>query len=91
MNEFDSLKNEFGTKALFFKTNVTNQYSLEISFKIAVIALGSIDGCVPCAGIAIDKPFLDQNWDEFTRIQEINVSTFLINHLYGSEMRINPR
>lgn len=91
VKEFDSLKDEFGTKVLYFKTDVTNQQSLETSFKSAVRELGSIDGCVPCAGIAIDKPFLDQTWDEFTRIQEINVRTFPVSHLYGSEMRINPR
>lgn len=91
VKEFDSLKDEFDTKVLYFKTDVTSQQSLETSFKSAVRELGSIDGYVPCAGIAIDKPFLDQTWDEFTRIQEINVSTFPVNHLYGSEMRIDSR
>ncbi|KAH6983486.1 hypothetical protein BKA56DRAFT_643440 [Ilyonectria sp. MPI-CAGE-AT-0026] len=56
-------------------TDVTNQQSLETSFKSAVRELRSIDGCVPCAGIAIDKLFLDQTWDELTRIQEINIRT----------------
>ena len=39
-------------------------------------------GCVPSAGIAIDKPFIDQTWDEFTRIQEINVRDLLSDLIY---------
>lgn len=73
--EFKSLASEFGVKTLFIQTDVTKQDSLEAGFAKAIEGLGGrLDGLVPAAGIAIDKPFVDQTWEEFTRIQEINVS-----------------
>ncbi|KAH7165252.1 putative short-chain dehydrogenase [Dactylonectria macrodidyma] len=87
VKEFNTLSDEFGTKVVYIKTDVTNQESLETSFKKAVGELGSIDGCVPCAGIAIDKPFLDQTWDEFTKIQDINVrGTFFTAQLVARQI-----
>ena len=71
--EYDDLA-KFGTKTLYIKTDVTKQESLTSAFNEALEKLGSIDGCVPAAGIAIDKPFVEQTWEEFNRIQEINVS-----------------
>lgn len=71
--EWNSLSQKFGTKAVYIQTDVTKQDSLNAAFARAVQELGSIDGLVPAAGIAIDKPFIEQTWEEFTRIQEINV------------------
>jgi sorbose reductase len=74
VSEFGSLAKDFGVKTLFVQTDVTDQSSLESGFAKAVEGLGGrLDGLVPAAGIAIDKPFVDQTWDEFTKIQEINV------------------
>ena len=73
--EFYTLGSRFGVKTFYIQTDVTKQDSLIKGFEAALASLGTIDGCVPAAGIAIDKPFVDQTWDEFTRIQEINVSS----------------
>ncbi|KAM5515479.1 hypothetical protein FOXYSP1_06446 [Fusarium oxysporum f. sp. phaseoli] len=70
---FSSMENEFGTKVFYFQTDVTKLDSLNAGVDKAIEALGSLDGCIPCAGINCNKPFVDQSWDEFTRIQEINV------------------
>lgn len=70
---FDTLKSRFGSETLYIQTDVTKQESLEAAFQKTLDKFKSIDGCVPAAGIAIDKPFVDQTWEEFTRIQEINV------------------
>ena len=78
VEEFNTLNEKFGTKTFYIRTDVTKEDSLNSAFEQAVQHLGSIHGCVPAAGIAIDKPFLEQTWDEFTRIQEINVS--LLEH-----------
>ena len=75
VDEFETLSSKFGAKTFYFQTDVTNQENLTSAFAKAVEALGTIDGLVPSAGIAIDKPFVDQSWEEFTRIHEINVST----------------
>ncbi|KIW45115.1 uncharacterized protein PV06_03529 [Exophiala oligosperma] len=72
VDEFDSLSTKFGAKTYYIQTDVTDQKSLNAAFAMAVEKLGSIDGLVPAAGIAIDKPFVDQTWEEFTRIQDIN-------------------
>ena len=76
--EFDTLGQKFGTKTMYVRTDVTVQDQLNAAFDQAVQELGTIHGCVPAAGIAIDKPFLEQTWDEFTRIQDINVSIVLV-------------
>jgi sorbose reductase len=72
--EFEGLSSSYGVKTSYHQTDLTQQDSLNAGFANALESLGEqIDGCVPAAGIAIDKPFVDQTWDEFTRIQEINV------------------
>jgi hypothetical protein len=71
---FASVENEFGTRVFYFQTDVTKLDSLNAGVDKAIEALGSLDGCLPCAGINCNKPFVDQSWDEFTRIQEINVT-----------------
>ncbi|KAH6981651.1 hypothetical protein BKA56DRAFT_520266 [Ilyonectria sp. MPI-CAGE-AT-0026] len=89
VEEFNTLSTKFGAKTVYIRTDVTDESSLTSAFTRALEELGSIDGCVPCAGIAIDKPFVDQTWDEFTRIQNINVrGTFftaqmVAKHLIG--------
>lgn len=71
--EWNSLSQKFGAKQVYIQTDVTKQESLNAAFARAIQELGSLDGLVPAAGIAIDKPFIEQTWEEFTRIQEINV------------------
>lgn len=76
--EWNSLSQKFGSKAVYIRTDVTKQESLNSAFAKAVQELGSLDGLVPAAGIAIDKPFIEQTWEEFTRIQEINVGVSFV-------------
>ncbi len=74
VDEFKDLSLKFGVKTLYIQTDVTKQEAITAAMERTMAEFGSLDGCVPAAGIAIDKPFIDQTWDEFTRIQEINVS-----------------
>ncbi|KAK5087847.1 hypothetical protein LTR05_002062 [Lithohypha guttulata] len=74
VDEFDTLSSHFGAKTFYVQADVVNEESLNRGFAQAVEHLGTVDGLVPAAGIAIDKPFVDQTWDEFTRIQEINLA-----------------
>lgn len=80
--EFNALSEKFNAKTLYIPTDVTSEDSINAAFDKVLAEFGSIDGVVPAAGIAIDKPFLDQTWDEFTRIQDINVSRLLLGSLY---------
>ncbi|TPX17840.1 uncharacterized protein E0L32_002941 [Thyridium curvatum] len=87
VDEFNTLSSKFGVKTVYIQTDVTVESSLNNSFAKALEALGSIDGLVPSAGIAIDKPFIEQTWAEFTRIQEVNVrGTFFIAQLVAKQM-----
>jgi hypothetical protein len=81
--EFDSWTSTFGSRTLYVQTDVTKQESLQAAFQKTLDKFETIDGCVPSAGIAIDKPFVDQTWEEFTRIQEINVRT--TDHLFDCD------
>lgn len=72
--EFLEFPGKFGVKAIYIQTDVTNEASLKSAFKRAVDAVGSIHGCVTCAGIAMEKPFEEHTWEEVRRIMDINVS-----------------
>lgn len=67
------LSDKFGAKTVYIQTDVTKEDDLNAAFDRAFQEFGTIHGLVPAAGIAIDKPFVEQTWAEFTRIQEINV------------------
>lgn len=72
---FNSLSTEFGVKTEYLQTDVTKEDSLTSSFEKAISSLGSLHGLVPAAGIVVDKPFVEQTWDEVNRIQQVNVRT----------------
>ncbi|KAJ4246318.1 hypothetical protein NW762_013669 [Fusarium torreyae] len=87
VDEFNTLSEKFSTKTIYIQTDVTSEESINAAFDKVLQEFGSIDGCVPAAGIAIDKPFLDQTWAEFTRIQDINVrGTFFVAQLAARQM-----
>ncbi|KAH8719252.1 hypothetical protein GQ44DRAFT_687785 [Phaeosphaeriaceae sp. PMI808] len=87
IEEFKGLASKFGVETFYYQTDLTKQDSLNAGFAKALKSLTTIDGCVPAAGIAIDKPFVDQTWEEFTRIQEINVrGTFFIVQLVTKQI-----
>lgn len=71
--EFHSLGQLFGRQPIYIQTDVRYEASINQAFENVLAAFGTVHGLVPAAGIAIDKPFVDQTWDEFTRINEINV------------------
>lgn len=75
--EFPEFSGKFGVKAIYVQTDVTNEASLRAAFGRAVDAVGSIHGCVTCAGIAMEKPFEEHTWEEVRRIMDINVSCSL--------------
>ncbi|KAM0325227.1 hypothetical protein ACHAPQ_008103 [Fusarium lateritium] len=87
VDEFNTLNEKFSTKTLYIPTDVTSEQSINAAFDKVLAEFGSIHGVVPAAGIAIDKPFLEQTWDEFTRIQDINVrGTFFVAQLAARQM-----
>jgi NAD(P)-dependent dehydrogenase (short-subunit alcohol dehydrogenase family) len=51
----------------------SDEASLTAAFEKAVQALRKIDGIVTAAGIAIDKPFVEQSWAEVEKVIQVNV------------------
>ncbi|KAF7197648.1 3-oxoacyl-[acyl-carrier-protein] reductase FabG [Pseudocercospora fuligena] len=66
------LAKQFGVKADYFQADVSDEKSLTAAFEKAVQSLGKIDGIVTAAGIAIDKPFVDQKWEEVEKVLQVN-------------------
>lgn len=68
------LAKKFNVKAEYFQADVSSEESLKSAFDKAVQSLGKLDGIVTAAGIAIDKPFVDQKWEEVNKVIQVNVS-----------------
>lgn len=68
------LAKKFGVKVDYFQADVSDEKSLKAAFEKTISALGRLDGIVTAAGIAIDKPFVDQGWDEVNKVIQVNVS-----------------
>lgn len=67
------LAKRFNVKVEYFQADVSNEGSLKTAFDKAISALGRLDGIVTAAGIAIDKPFVEQGWDEVNKVIQVNV------------------
>lgn len=66
---------------------MTQQNSLESAFDSVLKQAGSFQGCVTAAGIALDKPFADHQWEESQRVLNVNVmGTFWTAKLMATHM-----
>lgn len=68
------LAKKFNVKAEYFQADVSNEESTRSAFEKAVKSLGNLNGIVTAAGIAIDKPFVEQKWGEVNKVLQVNVS-----------------
>ena len=65
---------EMGQKALFVKTDVTDQKAALACVEKTVETFGRLDILVCCAGIlGWEKPFLEQPVEQFNKVMQINV------------------
>ncbi|KAK3715522.1 hypothetical protein LTR37_007010 [Vermiconidia calcicola] len=87
VEEFHTLEKKYGTKAFYQTADVTKENSLGSAFKDAESELGEFHGCVPAAGIALDKPLADHKWDESLRVLMVNtMGTFWTVKLMADHM-----
>ncbi|KAG9772618.1 NAD(P)-binding protein, partial [Aureobasidium melanogenum] len=87
VKDFGTLEGDLGVKARYFHADVTNEHSLTQGFEQSIAEFGSLDGCVTAAGIALDKPFVEQTWKEVSRVQDVNVTgTFFAAQLATKQM-----
>ncbi|KAJ5823889.1 Glucose/ribitol dehydrogenase [Penicillium robsamsonii] len=67
--------------------DVTSNAGMELAFDKVVEDLGKVDNCITCAGVALDKPFLEHTWEESRRILDINVlGSFFSAQLAAKQM-----
>ncbi|OAG11151.1 short chain dehydrogenase [Paraphaeosphaeria sporulosa] len=79
---------KLGVKGKYYRVDVTKMDDLERAFGEIGDEFGRVDGCVPAAGIAVDKPFLDHTWDECERLLRVNVlGAFFSSQLAARAMR----
>jgi sorbose reductase len=69
------LAKRFNVKSEYFQADVSDEKELRLAFDNVISTLGSVNGIVTAAGIAIDKPFVDQSWEEVNKVIQVNVST----------------
>lgn len=87
VEEFHTLAKSFGTTATYHRGDVTKQDSLESAFNEAAKSAGEIHGCVAAAGIVVDKPFFDHQWEECQRVLAVNtMGTFWTVKLASQHM-----
>lgn len=71
--EFNTLKERYGVKTVYVRGDVTNQKSLEDAFAQCVEAMGQLHGGLTSAGVCIDEPLLELDWDHCQRTLNINI------------------
>ncbi|KAL4863683.1 hypothetical protein BDV12DRAFT_201874 [Aspergillus spectabilis] len=56
----------------YFRADVANESLLNTAFDQILAEFGRIDGVVACAGICVEKPFVEQTWEEVVRLHMVN-------------------
>ncbi|KAJ3543616.1 hypothetical protein NM208_g3484 [Fusarium decemcellulare] len=86
--DFSALSKQYGVNAQYIQADVTSEESLTGAFKKSINVLGGLDGCVTCAGLALEKPFEETGWQEARRIHDVNVTgTYFTAQLAASQMQ----
>lgn len=80
LEDVHGLAKKFNVQVEYLQADVSNEESLKAAFDKAITALGQLHGIVTAAGIAIDKPFVEQGWDEVNKVIQVNVSCSSVVH-----------
>jgi len=90
----NALAAELGDSALFVKTNVTEEESVQSAVKAAIDTFGNLSVTINCAGIGVAEKVLGKNGPHslasFTRVIQINlIGTFNVIRLASAVMAQN--
>ncbi|RFU33155.1 hypothetical protein B7463_g3189, partial [Scytalidium lignicola] len=69
-----SILSSYGGKAKYYKSDVRSYEELKKTIDQIAYDFGSIDGCIPAAGIITDKPFMEHTHTDFSNTIDINVT-----------------
>ena len=90
--EFNMLSKRYGVKTSYVNGDVTSQQSLEKAFALSIGNMdGQLHGGLIAAGICIDEPTLEADWEHSQRTFNVNImGTFwsiklLIDHLVATK------
>ncbi|KAK2768130.1 hypothetical protein FQN52_003812 [Onygenales sp. PD_12] len=67
------LQSDAGGRIKHYKTDVTQKASMESAVSEIVKDFGRVNNCITAAGITLEKPFIDHEWEECRRVLDINV------------------
>lgn len=73
MTEFNTLSERYDIKTFYTRGDVTNQESLETAFAACIRVMGQPHGGLTAAGIVIDAPFLEAEWEITQRTINVNI------------------
>lgn len=91
VEEFHTLSERFGVKTSFVRGDVTTQTSLEAAFDQSVQAMGQLHGGLLAAGICVDQPLLEADWEVCQKTFNVNIMglfwtlKLLAKHLVDTE------
>lgn len=76
------LAKKYGVRTHYVQTDVSDEKSLGAGFDEAIRAPGNrLDGIVTAAGIALDKPYVSQSWEEVNKVVQVNVGVARLENL----------
>ncbi|KAJ5761420.1 hypothetical protein N7533_003459 [Penicillium manginii] len=73
---------------VLYRTDVTQLDQLTNVFGDILADFGQIDNCITAAGVVLDKPFHDHEWNESSKVLNVNVmGTFFCAQLASKAMK----
>jgi NAD(P)-dependent dehydrogenase (short-subunit alcohol dehydrogenase family) len=73
VEEFNTLSERYNVKTLYTQADVTNKESLEEAFAQSVHSMGQLHGGLTAAGIVMDTPLLEADWEVTQHTLNVNV------------------
>ncbi|RVX72823.1 hypothetical protein B0A52_03176 [Exophiala mesophila] len=88
VGDLGEMEQTFQIRMRYYRVDVTNMSALSDAFMRVKEDFGSIDNCITAAGIVVDRPFSDHEWDECSRLLNVNVmGSFFSAQLAAQVMR----
>ncbi|KAI1619190.1 hypothetical protein EDD37DRAFT_698809 [Exophiala viscosa] len=72
-DDLSELEISFDVRARYYRADVIDITQLAKVFEQVKNDFGHIDNCITAAGLVLDKPFLDHEWEESAKIMNVNV------------------
>ncbi|KAG9559592.1 Rieske 2Fe-2S family protein, partial [Aureobasidium melanogenum] len=89
---FAELATKYNIKTAFYKVDVTSPEDLSTAFaKFEQDFSGSLDICVPCAGVNKNVKLLDTTWENFDRLINVNIKGAYFTMQHAAKMMVKNK